>query len=111
MSFFFIFITVLFAGCANQSQTRCEPMLFPFVEYDYCANTLDLNEFRRGLKVPEYTGREVELFTLKLNVNADWRLEKISENTFKFIGDNGRSFSFRLEMTQPYSRTTSRLTI
>lgn len=104
-----IVIAAFFSGCAKQPQTRCEPMLFPFAEYHYAADTLDLSEYRRGFSAPKYTGQDIELFKVKLNMNADWRVEKISENTFRFIGGDGRSFLFSLETAQPFTRDAEKL--
>jgi hypothetical protein len=113
-SLIFVFSTViatLFTGCAGQPRTRCEPMLFPFVEYDYYADTYDLKDYGGGISPMEYKGRNVELFNLKLNVDADagWRFEKAGENTYTFISEYGESFSISLETAQPFTRDAEKL--
>jgi hypothetical protein len=102
-TFFIASITLtatLLWGCAGPAQSPCKLLLFPYVEYNYQANTADLTKIK---STPIVDGPTIDLFNLVLRTAQGWEIVDIDARTMKFTTDFNKYFILHLETKQPYT--------
>lgn len=100
---FFVYIILsaipILVGCTHPGEMPCKPVLFPYTEYRYVAESKKLD----GIYY-RYDGRPtIQLFNLKLSVPNGWTHEKFVEDIFKFSSSDGRMFLFSFDKGRSFT--------
>lgn len=89
-------------GCVSQYSTRCKPVLFPYTEYGYRAETVNLS----GIYTTDNIKRTVAFSGIKLNIPKEWCFKQSNNWTLKFSGNDGRSFLLFYKKEAPFKDDT-----
>lgn len=96
--FFFLSAIALSTGCSDYREGNCHPLLFPYIEYGYKAETQKLPGIytQKGEEIIEFHG-------LKLAVPVGWRYEIVlSGHSVKFYRECNDFFLLSFEKNSTY---------
>lgn len=100
--FCYLMSMVVIIGCGGGSSTLCKPVLFPYVEYGYHAESEEL----AGTYESNNTSQKAEIFGITMELPRSWHYKLHGEWGAKFFLDDGRTIAMFLNKGRTFTDDT-----
>ena len=103
--YLFLVAAMALGGCGIRKQSVCRPVLFPYVEYGYKAESRKLSETHTTYS----TEAVVDFQGIKIPIPSEWEFEKVSNRSLKIFKDKQNFFSLSFFENNPLQSHDSKM--